>query len=175
MNGRPANSAVELLMHQREHRSDGARKIGDQRRIELDVERRDDGAEAPAGKPDQELFERLIRQEQHTGALADAAFFEGKGDVGHGAIERAEIDRAFLIEIDNGELLRIAPAIARQQLGDRLIWNLRLMLTKHIRHDVSSVVIRALSLHHDTGQRSCTICSNFRCLPKRATATGISA
>ena len=58
------------------------------------------------------------------------------------------------------------------------------MFAEHIRHGIflgffsplACFVPRQVSSveRQDTGQRSCTIRSNCKCLPKRATATGIS-
>src|SRR5262249_58382707 len=87
-----------------------------------------------------QYFDRLVGGQHEAGAIADAVCFESRGDVGDGAVKRAEADRDALIEIDNGELVRIATAILCQQVGDRLVRNLRLMLTKHIRHRVSSLL-----------------------------------
>ena len=108
------------------------------------------------------------------------------GDVSDSLIEAAEADGRSLVEIDDGKLVRIPLPVLGQQIGHGLIRDLRTMLPEYARHGISlnflfcarvrcSAASRSVLVEsYDTGQRSCTIRSNCKCLPKRATATGIS-
>ena len=50
------------------------------------------------------------------------------------AVELAEVDRGAGFQIDDGGLAGIAPGVFRQQVGDRLIGNLELMIAERARH-----------------------------------------
>ncbi len=76
----------------------------------------------------------LVRQQQHAAAFADAAALERGADVGHDLVERAEADARASIEIDDRGLVRIARAIIRQQIGDRLIRDAELMIAEYVCH-----------------------------------------
>ena len=104
--------AVQLLVHQGERGVDRGRELGNEGRVELDVERRDDGAEPPGREPDDELFERLVGEQQHAAAFAHAVLLECRRDVGDRPLERAEADRFALVEVDDRGLVGIAPRIA---------------------------------------------------------------
>ena len=160
-------------------RSDGARKIGNQRRIELDVEARRPHR-APSRRPDQELFEVLVGRRSTRLPFANAVRLECRGDIGDRSIGLAEADRRVLVEIDDRELAGIALAVCGEEIGDPADSQyLRPMWAEHVTHGVSLAVIllrepAARARHHATGQRSCTIASMFKRFPKRATAKRIS-
>src|SRR5262249_23429515 len=148
--------AVELLVHQDKHGGDRAREGGDQRRVELDIERGDDRAQAPGGQPEQEVFEVLVGEKEHTARFADAARLERRGDIDDRPIELTKADRGVLVEIDDRELVGIALAVSGEEIGDRSIGYLRPMWAEHVTHGVSLAVFLsrvswpARARHHAT-------------------------
>src|SRR5437588_8826131 len=100
-----------------------------------------------------------MREQHDSVAATDATRLQIFCDAGDNAIEFAERNCRLLIEIDDGGLLRIAPAEPRQRFCDCAIRNGEMTAAKRISHARQCPVRERISVQPFMRPRTFAICS----------------
>ena len=103
---------IQLLLNQNQFRP---HQIGDEREmrfVKFDGDRTNDGANAPYAKPEKQLLDNFIGEQNDDIAALDATSRQISGDVRCDLVQLGEIDPRLLVQIDDGRFVRIAPAKA---------------------------------------------------------------
>ena len=80
------------------------------RLVEFDRDRADDGANAPYAKPEEQLFNDIVGEQNNRLAAPYAALLQITGNIGRDLIELCEIDFRLLMQVNDGRFVRVAPA-----------------------------------------------------------------